>query len=89
MRSAPTLPCTVALLPNGLLRLFPALGMPPVGGLAVGLLSGFSVAIFDRLSQRRVHSVSLWGPGLMLLPLLAAGAGALPAWRTFTASVVQ
>lgn len=80
----------VSLLPPGLGRLFALLGIPPVGGLAVGLLTVFSVAIFDRLSQRRSYSVSLWGAGLVLLPpVLGAGAGALPAWRTITAWLVQ
>jgi hypothetical protein len=59
-------------------------------GSAVLFLSPFFVAIFDRLSQRRVYWVSLWGAGLGLLPpLLGARLGALPAWRTFTAWVVQ
>jgi hypothetical protein len=81
----------VALLPPGLIRLLALLGIPPVAFLAVGLLTASSVAIFDRLSERRVYSVSLWGAGLVffLPPLLGAIAGALPAWRTFTAWLVQ
>jgi hypothetical protein len=81
----------VALLPPGLIRLLALLGIPPVAFLAVGLLTASSVAIFDRLSERRVYSVSLWGAGwvFFLPPLLGAIAGALPAWRTFTAWLVQ
>jgi hypothetical protein len=79
----------VALWPPALFRLSLLLGIQPVG-FAVLFLSPFFVAIFDRLSQRRVYWVSLWGAGLLLLqPLLAARLGALPAWRTFTAWVVQ
>jgi hypothetical protein len=78
----------LALWPPGLFRLSFLLGIPPVG-LALLFLSPFFVAIFDRLSQRRVYWVSLWGAGLLLLPNLGARLGALPAWRTFTAWVVQ
>ena len=81
----------IALLGPGVFRLFAMLGIlpPPFAFVFVGL-AAFSVTTFDWLSQRRVYSVSLWGPGLLLLlPVLANTVGALPAWRTFTAWVVQ
>jgi hypothetical protein len=81
----------IALMGPGVFRLFAMLGIlpPPFAFVFVGL-AAFSVATFDWLSQRRVYSVSLWGPGLLLLlPVLANTVGALPAWRTFTAWVVQ
>jgi hypothetical protein len=66
------------------------LGIPPSAAFVFVGLVAFSVTTFDWLSQRRVYSVSLWGPGLLLLlPVLATSVGALPAWRTFTAWVVQ
>ena len=81
----------VALLGPGVFRLFAMLGIPPspFPFVLVGL-AAFSVTTFDWLSQRRVYSVSLWGPGLLLLqPVLAFSVGALPAWRIFTAWVAQ
>jgi hypothetical protein len=80
----------IALLGPGVFRLFAMLGIPPSAAFVFVGLVAFSVTTFDWLSQRRVYSVSLWGPGLLLLlPVLATSVGALPAWRTFTAWVVQ
>jgi hypothetical protein len=80
----------IALVGPGVLRLFLMLGIPPPFPFVFVVLVAFSVTTFDWLSQRRVYSVSLWGPGLLLLqPVLAFSVGALPAWRTFTAWVVH
>jgi hypothetical protein len=80
----------MALVSPGVFRLFAMLGIPPSAAFVVVGLAAFSLTAFDWLSQRRVCSVSLWGPGLLLLlPVLANSVGALPAWRTFTAWVVQ
>jgi hypothetical protein len=81
----------IALLGPGVFRLFAMSGIlpPPAAFVVVGLVA-FSVTTFDWLSQRRIYSVSLWGPGFLLVqPVLVFSVGALPAWRTFTAWVVQ
>jgi hypothetical protein len=65
----------VSLLGPGVGRLFTLVGIP-VANLAVALLSAFSVATFDRVSQRRNYSVTLWGAGLVLLPFLLVISGA-------------
>ena len=77
--------CDDSPVASGAITSLRGVGITPRGRLGCRILLAFSVAIFDRLSQRRVYSVSLWGAGLRSWPpLLGAGAGALPAWQTFT-----
>jgi hypothetical protein len=67
----------LALLPPGLFRLSLLLGIPPVG-LALLFLSPFFVAIFDRLSQRRVYWVAVGRRPSALAPLAGGQVGCAP-----------
>jgi len=81
----------VSLLGPGVGRLSALVGMPPAT-LIVVLALALSVAVFDRRSQHRRYSVSLWGVGLVLLPFLLVGSGlpgAVPVWRTVTDWIVR
>jgi len=65
------------------------MGTPISVAVTLALLS--ASAIYDRLSQRRVHPVSLWVPILLFVWQIALGAIVFPsaAWRKLVAWLVQ